>query len=76
MQIEIARRRERSNPTFHCPLCEFTEIVTDQVYTEAPLRLASCPRCDHRWTSAIPVALPVRPREFARAHRTESRAVA
>lgn len=47
----------------HCPVCAFSEVVTDQVVEGGFLVLVACPRCDHRWTGAVP-----RP-GFARAER-------
>ena len=37
-----------------CPFCAFSEVVTDQVVEDGFLVLGACPRCDHRWTGAIP----------------------
>jgi hypothetical protein len=49
-----------------CPVCAFSELVTDQVVEGGFLVLGACPRCDHRWTGAVPRpgfprAVPVRP---------------
>jgi len=47
-----------------CPVCAFSELVTDQVVEGGFLALGACPRCDHRWTGFIPrsgVARAVRP---------------
>lgn len=49
-----------------CPVCAFSEVVTDQVVEGGFLLLGACPRCDHRWTGAMPRpgfprAVPVRP---------------
>jgi hypothetical protein len=57
MQIELSPSESPSRATLRCQLCDFTEIVTDQVYADAPLCLAACPRCDHRWTSVLPAGL-------------------
>lgn len=59
MQIELSPSDSPPRATLRCQLCDFTEIVTDQVYADAPLCLAACPRCDHRWTSVLPAGLPV-----------------
>ncbi|HME68523.1 MAG TPA: hypothetical protein VKM54_01480 [Myxococcota bacterium] len=37
-----------------CPVCTFSEVVTDQVVEGGFLVLGACPRCDHRWTGAVP----------------------
>ncbi len=49
-----------------CPVCAFSEVVTDQVVDGGFLVLGACPRCDHRWTAGVPWprlprALSVRP---------------
>jgi hypothetical protein len=49
-----------------CPVCAFSEVVTDQVLESGFLLLGACPRCDHRWTGTMPRprfprAVPVRP---------------
>jgi hypothetical protein len=36
-----------------CPVCAFSEVVTDQVVEGGFLVLSACPRCDHRWTGAF-----------------------
>lgn len=40
-----------SRTTLRCRVCGFTEIRTDVVADRETLLLASCVRCDHRWTS-------------------------
>ncbi len=37
-----------------CPVCAFSEVLTDQVAEGGFLVLGACPRCDHRWTGAAP----------------------
>jgi uncharacterized paraquat-inducible protein A len=76
MQIEIASFEDSSRATLRCQLCDFTEIVTDLVYAHAPLCLAACPRCDHRWTSVIAAGLSARGPGLTRPRRVEQRAVA
>jgi hypothetical protein len=39
-----------------CGICGFSEVRTDEVVDRGVLFLAECPRCDHRWTSAEPIA--------------------
>ena len=44
--------------TFHrCPVCGFGEVLTDQVVHDGLIELATCPRCDHRWTARFPAAV-------------------
>jgi hypothetical protein len=46
---------DRRLRTLHrCPVCAFSEVVTDQVVEGGVLALAACPRCDHRWTGLCP----------------------
>ena len=33
-----------------CPVCAFSEVLTDVVVEPGFLLLSRCPRCDHRWT--------------------------
>ncbi len=33
-----------------CRICGFSEIRTDEVVDRAPLLVAECPRCEHRFT--------------------------
>jgi len=40
-----------SRTTLRCRVCGFTEIRTDLVLDPGPVLLASCLRCDHRFTS-------------------------
>jgi len=40
-----------SRTTLRCRVCGFTEIRTDVVMDRGAVLLASCERCDHRWTS-------------------------
>jgi len=35
-----------------CPVCAFSEVLSDVVVEPGFLVLGSCPRCDHRWTGA------------------------
>jgi hypothetical protein len=37
--------------TLRCRVCRFTEVRTDLVADREYLLLATCTRCDHRWTS-------------------------
>lgn len=37
-----------------CPVCGFSEVRTDEVVHGGVVFLGLCPRCDHRWTSAVP----------------------
>ena len=41
-----------------CPCCSAAEVRTDEVVDRGRLYLAECPRCEHRWTSRTPIALP------------------
>jgi hypothetical protein len=52
-----------------CPVCAFSEVVTDQVVEGGVLALGACPRCDHRWTGLG--ARPGFPRAVATALRRE-----
>ena len=42
-------------PSVSCRVCGCGEVRTDEVMDGAPLFLAECPRCDHRWTSRAPL---------------------
>lgn len=44
-----------SRTTLRCRVCGFTEIRTDLVADRGTLLLASCVRCDHRWTSRVEI---------------------
>lgn len=33
-----------------CRVCGFAEVHTDHVVDRGLVLLATCPRCDHRWT--------------------------
>ncbi|HVP31564.1 MAG TPA: hypothetical protein VMW35_20640 [Myxococcota bacterium] len=40
-----------SRTTLRCCVCGFTEIRTDVAFDRGYVLLASCGRCEHRWTS-------------------------
>jgi hypothetical protein len=44
----------RQRLVMRCSICDFAEIRTDEVVDHGPVLLAECPRCDHRWTQALP----------------------
>lgn len=54
-----------------CRVCGFPGVEPDEVFVDGFLRLAACPRCDHRWTEAVARLAPARRRA-----RPESRAAA
>lgn len=55
--LPAARRTLR-----RCLVCGFSEVRTDEVVDRGLVLLASCPRCDHRWTEpADPAPAAVRP---------------
>jgi len=39
-----------------CLVCGFAEVHTDEVIDRGLVFLAECPRCEHRWTSRVPLA--------------------
>ena len=39
-----------------CLVCGFAEVRTDEVIDRGLVLLAECPRCEHRWTSRLPLA--------------------
>jgi hypothetical protein len=39
-----------------CLVCGFAEVQTDEVIDRGLVFLAECPRCEHRWTSRVPLA--------------------
>jgi len=43
-----------------CPICRSPEIEGDEVWNGAPLRLAECRRCRHRWTAPASGPRPAR----------------
>jgi len=44
------------NRRLRCSICGFSEVRTDEVIDRGVLFLAECPRCEHRWTSQVPIA--------------------
>src|SRR5262245_1026360 len=52
-----------------CLVCGFRELRTDEVVERGWLLLAECPRCEHRFTQALPG-----PAELAPAARAPERA--
>ncbi len=56
-----------------CLVCGFAEVRTDEVIDHGVVFLAECPRCEHRWTSRVPVT--PRPAAVARIHSPEPREV-
>jgi hypothetical protein len=64
-----------------CPVCDFRELRTDEVFHRGLLLLAECPRCEHRFTQeplaeTPPVALAPRLRTVRRNARREETAAA
>ena len=47
--VEISR--VRVGP---CPVCGLAVVRADEVFHRVRMRLAECPRCDHRWTAPVP----------------------
>ena len=47
-----------------CGVCGFAEVLSDEVWSvgggdgRPALGLGACPRCDHRWTVALPQFAP------------------
>jgi hypothetical protein len=39
-----------------CLVCGSAEVRTDEVIDRGLVFLAECPRCEHRWTSRVPLA--------------------
>jgi hypothetical protein len=37
-----------------CPVCGSVVVRADEVFHRVQIRLAECPRCDHRWTTPAP----------------------
>ena len=52
----IGRLSSSLDRRVRCGICGFSEVRTDEVVDRGVLFLAECPRCDHRWTSAEPIA--------------------
>jgi hypothetical protein len=50
-----------------CPVCTCAEVQFDEVEFGRTMRLAECPRCEHRWTTPIATTrlAPVRRRMVA-----------
>ena len=69
---------DRRLRTHHrCPVCAFSEVVTDQVVEGGVLALGACPRCDHRWTDLWPRSgFPRAVRPAARSHGGQDSAAA
>jgi len=65
--LPAARRTLR-----RCLVCGFAEVRTDEVVDRGILLLASCPRCDHRWTE--PLAAEAAPRRVESGPRPVRRA--
>jgi len=66
-----ALRIPESFPT-PCRVCGCRQVQIDAVegsHPEAPLLLAECPRCDHRWTDAWTPRIGAPPRPARRALR-------
>ncbi len=40
-------------PPCGCPVCGYEAIRLDEVVDAAPVLLAECPRCEHRFTRAL-----------------------
>ena len=40
-----------------CRVCGFSEVRTDEVVDRGQLLLAECPRCEHRFTYRVAMAL-------------------
>lgn len=57
-----------------CAVCGFAEVHTDHVVDRGLVLLASCPRCDHRWTERL--AGPPRHARYARVERPEAASAA
>jgi uncharacterized Zn finger protein len=43
-----------------CLVCGSSEVRSDEVVDRGLVFLAECPRCEHRWTSSVPLEAPER----------------
>ena len=43
-----------------CLVCGSSEVRSDEVVDRGLVFLAECPRCEHRWTSRVPLEAPER----------------
>ena len=55
-----------------CLVCGNASVHTDEVIDRGLVFLAECPRCEHRWTSRLPLASERRLHRASGARRRET----